>query len=154
MAPNSVRQSTKFKANCPHNGPKDSGPGPGPSWLSSRIQQAKCLIILRLRNFCLVTNSSLFRHIKSLNVNAFIISSHVSLWGWAGAFAFRFAFPLILANSSPTSHGQLSVSLYACLSSGAWSPQHAWVILTDRQSVKGNTTEPAAAKAHTFPKEA
>lgn len=85
-----------------------------PSWMSSRIRHANSLmlIILRLRNFCLVTNSSLFRHIKSLNVNAFIISSHVSRGSWAKYCAFW-----------PT-HRQahmvscLCVLLFVCLSVG------------------------------------
>lgn len=147
MAPDSVRQSTKFKANCPHNGPNQTKPkavvlwGGGPLWDCPwgygdpriwGLEQAKCLmlIILRSRNFCLVTNSSLFRHIKSLNVNAFIISSHVSQGVRVGSSERRGP------GFWPTHRRAHMVSCLSVI--GASSPQHAWVILTDRQSVKGN----------------
>lgn len=81
MAPNSVRQSSKFKANCPHS---ELRPCPSITEQTAAsgsrgrcggcgVCGSKRLIILRLRSFCLVTNSSLFRHIKCSNVNAFII---------------------------------------------------------------------------------
>lgn len=81
MAPNSVRQSSKFKANCPHSElrpcssitEQTAASGCGGRCGECGVCGSKRLIILRLRSFCLVTNSSLFRHIKCSNVNAFII---------------------------------------------------------------------------------
>lgn len=72
---------SKFKANCPHS---ELRPCPSITGQTvARRRRGECggcgvcgskrLIILRLRSFCLVTNSSLFRHIKCSNVNAFII---------------------------------------------------------------------------------